>query len=372
LVETPKLTPEREQTDDSLRDEREKSDRVIAAGRDLVREHADDVLERARVEANAVLNVARDKADELLDGSDSLAEAVVVVEQARQLEDAVLQADREAADRALQIERAETARILASLLPAEREETDENLLRERVRADGAVANRDDFFGVVAHDLRDLLSGILMSAAVMSKIVGDDEQAGRVGAEIARVRRLAGRANRLVCDLVDVASIDAGQLAIVATPGDIGVLLKEVAEEFRASATAQGIRLDIEQSGDPMLAPFDHARLFQVFGNLIANSIKFSPRGSRITLRAEPAAGALQCSVSDEGAGIPADQMETVFERFAQVTPNDRRGLGLGLFIARNIVEAHAGRMWAASTLGHGTTLFFTIPLDAKQPPVATS
>jgi len=311
------------------------------------------------LEADAVLGAARDKADQLLDNGD--AAATIVVEAERDVEDAILLADREAADHALQIERAETARILRRLLPGEREQTDEHLHAERVRADGAVANRDDFLGVVAHDLRDLLSGIIMSAAVLAKTVSDDEQAGRVGAEIARIQRHAARATRLVCDLVDVASIDAGQLAVVAAPGDIAVLLTEVADEFRPSAAAKGIGLDVEQSG-PMLARFDHARLFQVFGNLIANSIKFSPRGGRITLRGEPAAGELQCSVHDEGAGIPADQIELVFERFAQVEHNDRRGLGLGLFIARRIVEAHAGRMWAQSTLGQGTSVLFTIPL----------
>jgi signal transduction histidine kinase len=308
-----------------------------------------------------VLGAARDKADRLLD--DSYAAATSVVEAERQVEDAILIADRAAADQALEMERAETARILARLLPGEREETDEHLHAERVRADGALANRDDFLGVVAHDLRDLLSGILMSAAVISKTVGDDEQAGRVGTEIARIQRHAGRANRLVGDLVDVASIDAGQLAVVAQPGDIAVLLTEVAEELRPAALAKGIALTVEQSGRPMLAHFDRARLFQVFGNLIANSIKFSPRGSRITLRGEIAGGELQCSVCDEGAGIPADQIERVFERFAQVQPNDRRGLGLGLFIARRIVEAHRGRMWAHSTPGQGTTVLFTIPLN---------
>lgn len=311
------------------------------------------------MEADAVLGAARDKADQLLDDGD--AAAAIVVEAERDVEDAILLADREAANQALEIERAETARILARLLPGEREQTDEHLHAERVRADGAVANRDDFLGVVAHDLRDLLGGIIMSAAVISKTVGDDEQAGRVGAEIVRIRRHAARANRLVCDLVDVASIDAGQLAIVPAPGDMA-LLTEVADEFRPAAAAKGIRLDVEQGGGPMLAPFDRARLFQVFGNLIANSIKFSPRDSRITLHAEPGAGELQCSVRDEGAGIPADQIELVFERFAQVEHNDRRGLGLGLFIAKRIVEAHAGRMWAQSTLGHGTSVLFTIPL----------
>jgi signal transduction histidine kinase len=280
----------------------------------------------------------------------------------RDVEDATLLADREAADQAIQIERAETARILAQLLPAEREQTDEHLLAERVRADGAVANRDDFLSVVAHDLRDLLGGIIMSATVISKTVGDDEQAGRVGTEVARIQRHAARANRLVCDLVDVASIDAGQFAVVTAPGDVAVLLTEVAEEFGPAATAKGIALDVEPSRGPMLARFDRSRLLQVFGNLIANSIKFSPRGTRITVRGEPGAGEWQCSVRDEGAGIPADQIEMVFERFAQVEPNDRRGLGLGLFIARRIVQAHAGRMWAESTLGQGTSVLFTIPL----------
>jgi signal transduction histidine kinase len=136
----------------------------------------------------------------------------------------------------------------------------------------------------------------------------------------------------------------------------------VADEFRPAATAKGIALEVEQSGGPMLAQFDRARLFQVFGNLIANSLKFSPRGSRITLRGESSEGELQCAVRDEGVGIPAHQIETVFERFAQVEPGDRRGLGLGLFIAKRIVEAHQGRMWAHSAPGQGTTVLFTIPL----------
>jgi signal transduction histidine kinase len=112
------------------------------------------------------------------------------------------------------------------------------------------------------------------------------------------------------------------------------------------------------------AEFDHARLFQVFGNLIANAIKFSPGGSRIALRAERIGNHVQCSVRDQGTGIPADQIEHVFERFVQVDENDRRGLGLGLFIAKRIVEAHSGRIWAESRLGQGTSVLFTIPIQA--------
>lgn len=316
------------------------------------------MLRRARSDADAVLEEARDKADLLLDHSSAPIAATVAVEEERDREDAALLADRAAADHALEIERVETARILATLLPAEREQTDEHLRAERVRADGAVANRDDFLGVVAHDLRDLLAGIVMSAAVIERTVGDDEQAGRVGAEIGRIQRHAARAARLIVDLVDVASIDAGRLSVVAA------LLAEVADEFRATAAVKGIELGIDSDAGVLPAVFDHARLFQVLANLVLNAIKFSPRGTRIALRGEVVGDELQCSVTDQGPGIPTDLLETVFERFTQVQENDRRGLGLGLFIARRIVEAHGGRIWAKSTLGHGTSVLFTIPLRA--------
>jgi signal transduction histidine kinase len=168
---------------------------------------------------------------------------------------------------------------------------------------------------------------------------------------------------LVSDLVDVASIDAGRLAVNASSGNVSALIAEVADEFRASAAVKGIELRIESDTTVLLGMFDHARLFQVLGNLMSNAIKFSPRGSTIVLRGERHGDELQCSISDQGPGIPVDQLETVFDRFAQVQHHDRRGLGLGLFIAKRIVEGHAGRIWAESTPGHGTTVRFTFPLQ---------
>lgn len=361
LVDTPKPTVEREQTDESLRDEREKSDRAIAEGRDLVTDVADDVLRRARADADAVLLDAREKADLLLDRTDGSPAAALAVERERKVEDATLRDDRAAADETLEFERVETERLLSRLLPVERNLTDGHLHAERVRADGAVANRDDFLGVVAHDLRDLLSGIAMSTAVIAKAAPPSDSPSQSGIEIARIQRHVARAHRLIGDLVDIASIDAGRLAIVAAPGDSAALLAEVAEEFRASAAIKGIELRIDS--DPQVVPvaFDHARLFQVLSNLVGNAIKFSPRGTHITLRTERSGDQLQCSVSDEGPGIPADRTEEVFERFAQVQENDRRGLGLGLFIAKRIVEGHGGQIWAESTLGRGTSVRFTIP-----------
>jgi signal transduction histidine kinase len=361
-METPKRSVERQQTDESLREERAKTDEAIAEGRDLVQESADEVLRRARDEADAVLEGARRKADQLLKESAGTLSANAAVAMEREFEDAAVRADRETADQTLELERVETARILARLLPLEREQTDDRLHAERVQADGALANRDDFLGVVAHDLRDLVGGIVMSSSVIAALCRDTEHAARVGAEVTRIRRHAVRANRLIGDLVDVASIDAGRLSIVKAPGDVQVLLAEASDEFRPSAAVKGIDLSVENRRGALLAEFDHARLLQVVGNLIVNAIKFSPRHGRIILRAERVGDHMQCSVVDTGPGIPNDQLEQVFERFVQVDGDDRRGLGLGLFIAKQIIEGHSGRIWAESTLGQGTSVLFTIPI----------
>ena len=357
VAEIPKTSDERAQTDDSLRDERETTDRAITE----VQDHADEVLRRAREEADEELHEARRRADQLLAERAGRLSTDKAVAMERDLEDAALRDDREATDDTIELERAETARVLARLLPAEREQTDHHLHAERVQSDGALANRDDFLGVVAHDLRDLLGGVVMSAAVIAKLVGAAEHGARVHTEIARIRRHTARANRLIGDLVDIANIDAGRLAMLLRPGDLQSLLCEAGDEFRPSAAAKNIGLVVVDGRAKLPAKFDHARMFQVIGNLIANAIKFSAGGSRITLRAQRRGDEALCEVSDQGAGIPADQIEKVFERFVQVNV-DQRGLGLGLFIAKRIVEAHAGRIWAESTLGQGTSVQFTIPM----------
>ena len=212
-VDQPDPSPEREQTDESLRDEREKSDRALAEGRNTVTDSADEVLRRARQEADAVLLEARDKADlRVQEGEPPLAPSVAVARE-RVAEDAVLQQERAAADTALEFERAQAARVLAELLPSEREQTDQFLLIERVRSDDALASRDDFLGLVSHDLRDLLAAIVMSAAVVEKTAAGGAEGARILTETTRIQRNAARMNRLIGDLLDVASIDAGRLAI---------------------------------------------------------------------------------------------------------------------------------------------------------------
>jgi signal transduction histidine kinase len=357
--------PERDQTDESLRSERKNTDRALAETRKHIQETADDVLERARDHADAVLDSARDKADDRLDASAVGAQAREGLAKERAGEDQALKVERAAADETLRLEREEQARTLAALLPLEREKTDRYLLTERARSDDVVAHRDDFMGIVSHDLRNLLGAIAANAAVLKKQASDSHEGRTTAAAMERVQRYVARMNRLIGDLVDVASIDAGKLAIKAQPFDAMELISEAIEAFTPAAQEKAISLQYGSSERLLPATFDHERMLQVVANLMTNAIKFTGRGGAVTVCAERVASELHVRVIDTGPGIPEEMLEAIFERFWQVGKNDHRGLGLGLYISRSIVEAHGGRIWAESKLGAGSTFHFTVPVSSR-------
>jgi signal transduction histidine kinase len=351
---------EREQTDESLRLEREKTDRVLAE-RQTAEETSDLMVHRARESADAVLTEARAKADERLDQASPPVATLATLAGERVLEDEALQDERASADEALRREREENARVLSRLLPLEREKTDRFLLTERARSDDALSNRDNFLGIVSHDLRNLLGGIVMSADLLSMRAPEDENGKQTLVATARIQRYAARMNRLIGDLVDVASIDAGKLAVMPVPGDAAALIAEAVDTFQAAASAKGIALQAETADGPLPARFDHDRMLQVLANIISNAIKFTSQDGRIRVCGEGAGDELRFSVGDTGSGMPGHVLEAIFERFWQVGKNDRRGVGLGLYISRCIVEAHGGKIWAESRLGEGSRLCITLP-----------
>lgn len=354
---------ERDQTNESLRTEREKTDRALA-DKQAVERNADDVVHRARDNADAVLGAARNLADRRLTQPTPLTGTDASVAAERVLEDDIVRGERASADQRLQREREESSRVLASLLPLERDKTDRYLLSERARSDDAISNRDDFLGIVSHDLRNLLGAIVMGTGLLSSAARDDDEGKQTRAVTARIQRYAARMNRLIGDLVDIASIDAGKLAIALERGDVVALVMEAANTFQAAAAEKDITLATQLDEGALPAVFDHDRMLQVLANLITNSIKFTAPGGTIQVRGESSGGDLRVCVSDTGTGIPQDMLESVFERFRQVTKNDRRGLGLGLYISRCIVEAHGGRIWAESEQGKGSTVCFTLPVGA--------
>ncbi len=361
MVDENAAAREREKTDESLRTEREKADRV-AEELAQAQADADAQVERARHEADAGIEAARHEADQKLAATRGAFVPEALVHGERALQDQALDEERRAADESIRREREENVRMLAQLLPLERERTDRHLLTERERADDAIANRDDFLGMVSHDLRNLLGGILMSAALISDgASSSDPSSPRALAE--RIRRYGARMNRLIGDLVDVSSIDAGKLAMIATGGDVWSVVRESHDLFRGAADEKGIALSIE-APDPrseLIARFDHERLLQVMANLVGNALKFTERGGLIKIRGRHVDSNVEISIEDTGAGIAEAMLEIVFERFWQVGKQDRRGLGLGLYISKCIVEAHGGLIWAEKNVGRGTTFFFTVP-----------
>lgn len=348
---------ERGNTNESLREEREKTDQALVDRQAVADENADETVDKARSVADAVVATARVRVDNLLHaGRDEKGLPSLALAEQRTAEDDAQQRARAGADAATRTQREENARILAALLPLERQKTDRYLLTERARADDAVANRDDFLGIVTHDLRDLLSGIVLSAALLPD--GPEPHGAK-----HRIQRYAARMNRLIGDLADVASIGAGQLKVLPAPSNWSALVEEVVALFLPSASAQGITLEVASARRSFTMWFDYDRMLQVLANLIANSLKFTASGGRVRVEVEYLTDELRCAVHDTGSGIPAHLLEAIFQRFWQVRNDDRRGLGLGLYITRCIVEAHGGRIWAESTEGAGSTLRFSLPIQ---------
>jgi signal transduction histidine kinase len=354
----------RDATDESLQAERDKTDRELAAKRDAIEEKADDVVDRARTAADKVLETAREMADDKR-GS----RAVGLVREERTRADTLIGVERTMADECLRKEREQRKSALANLLRLEREDTDMQLLTERGHADEALNTRDIFLAMVSHDLRQMLGGIAMSAAMLARDAPAEVDAPTsVRARAALIQRFTARMNRLVCDLVDVASIEAGKLVVEAKPDDLSSLVHESVELFLPSARERGLSLEMPADDQPVIAPFDRERIVQVLANLISNAIKFTPQGGRVDLRVEQSGTEAHVSVADDGIGVPPDSLATIFGRFCQVGTRNRTGLGLGLFISRCVVEAHGGKIWAENIATGGSRFVFTLPVppDAEQ------
>ena len=223
----------------------------------------------------------------------------------------------------------------------------------------ATQLRDQVLGVVAHDLLNPLSTILMQASALQRDGGESERRSLKPMEI--IQRAAKRMSRLIQDLLDVALMEAGQLTIERARLSAGGLIAEAVEMQRPLAASGSLDLRIEVGPHVPEVWGDRDRLLQVFGNLIGNAIKFTPAGGRITAGAALKDDAVVFWVADTGSGIASEELPRVFDRFWQATKAGRKGAGLGLSITKGIVEAHGGRIWVESTAGGGSTFFFTIP-----------
>jgi PAS domain S-box-containing protein len=226
----------------------------------------------------------------------------------------------------------------------------------------AIEARDDVLGIVAHDLRNPLGAILMSAALLER---PGVQPERLTKSAKLIERAASRMNRLIDDLLDVTRIEGGRLTMRLAWVSMEELLSECVESQKPIASSTSIDLRLARPKDlPDTICVDRDRVLQIFENLIGNAIKFTPPGGAITVAGERRASDVVFSVKDTGSGISAEDLPHVYDRFWQAR-HGRRGTGLGLAIVKGIVEAHGGRAWVESVPGRGSTFFFTIATGAR-------
>ena len=239
------------------------------------------------------------------------------------------------------------------------------------QAQQATRARDDVLGIVSHDLRNPLNTISMAANFLLEIIGPegltiasgaaDAPPISLGPKLNIIVRAVRRANSLIEDLLDVTRIDAHLLAVDLAMVDGQSLLDEALLDAGSGSSDGAITVTHGWEGEPSRVVADRGRIFQVFSNLLGNALKFTPKGGRIDVRGRISGGEALFTIADTGAGIPPENLPHLFDRFWQARETRRAGAGLGLYIAKGIVEAHGGRLWVESTLGVGTTFSFTLP-----------
>ena len=233
----------------------------------------------------------------------------------------------------------------------------------RSEAEAAVATREDLLAIVSHDLRNPLSVIVTSAAVVLRTALTGNEGERVHKSAQTILRSSDRMGRLITDLLDLAQIQAGKLAVEQKPQDVDGLIRDGVEMLRPLAVEKDLKLDGMITGERLRVRCDRERVLQILSNLVGNAIKFTPEGGSIFIEAGVAGHEARFAVRDTGQGIPDEELPHIFDRFWQAQRKNRAGIGLGLSIVKGLVEAHGGHLWVESKLGAGTTFFFTLPLE---------
>ncbi len=364
----------RDKTDKTLEDERQKTDEHLEQKNQEVEEKTSEKLRSIRLATDKARESQREEVDLAKDHQ----REVTGISPTR-LDEKLLVQEREGSDKSQAVERGEEDRarteervqkqLIAeteALLEQERKNTDSALLEERVHVDLELITRDHFLAIVSHDLKNSIVAISISAGLIRRGLSKDV----VGAvsflkQLGIIEQAAEGMNRMISDLLDVERMAHDQLKLKLENVDFCALLQECVDLFTPVVSSKSFSMTIHTSTEPIFANVDHDRILQVLSNLIGNSLKFTPNGGTIKLSARKQGTQVEVSVTDNGSGIPEEAQVKIFERFSQLTMNDRRGLGLGLFIAKWIVEAHKGCIWVTSEVGKGSTFSFTLPLTGS-------
>jgi PAS domain S-box-containing protein len=232
--------------------------------------------------------------------------------------------------------------------------------------------KDEFVSMVSHELRTPLTSIHGSLGMLtSGLLKADSEPGKRLLHIAV--ESTDRLVRLINDILDIERIESGHVKMEKVGCDLVDLIQEAVDVMRPIAEKANITLSV--SAETVWVDVDRDRIIQTLTNLLSNALKFSPSPSTVSVATEIDANQVLVIVKDQGRGIPADKINSIFERFQQVDSSDSRnqdGTGLGLAICRSIVYQHQGRIWVESTVNVGSTFYFTLPLSPSQPQPTTA
>lgn len=237
---------------------------------------------------------------------------------------------------------------------------DNSQLYEAARS--AVESRNEVLGIVSHDLRVPLHTIVATLSLLSDSM--PERRAEVRKLFDILHRATGQIDHLIEDLLDMSRLESKHFTIEPRQSSVVDMITEACDSLRHLAAEKHITLTSHIEDHIPSVAADAPAVVRVIGNLLGNAIRYSPEGATITVGARLTRRDLHISIRDEGPGIAPSDIGRVFDRFWQGRPNDRRGAGLGLAIARGIVEAHGGRIWVDSERGAGSTFTFSLPVGA--------
>lgn len=381
------INEQRAHTDASLDAERAVADSDEHRSEVVARQELDDIIEQDRILADSRLLKRRDSADNILarnrSASPSTSRGRVanerrIADQERKLEreemDAHVHDERQRSDLVVDAERRKQE-LHHTQLQGRRHDTDDRLSSERHDSDAAVIalghtkialalsegqreHYGEILGMVTHDLRSPLMVIASGA----EAIATDPQHPSTQKVAQLMMQAAARMERLTADLLDAVRIQSGTMRITKQPQRVGALLAEAFKTYEPLFSNRGLTFTVDVPTTDIVASFDYDRIVQVLSNLLVNAMKFTPHKGTVTLHVQQRAQQVEFSLSDSGAGISPSDLPHIFERFWQIDNHSRRGLGLGLYICKTIVEGHGGTIKAESEMGKGTTIRFALPL----------
>jgi len=381
---------EREKTDHSLLSERSHTDRSLkAAHRQIIvdtnesiqsdRLAVDEQRQETRKDLDARTGIEQAGAMTVAPAVTTVAKEQLAAERHR-LDDTI-EAERLLFDSALKKERQDKLRLEQLFLKTEREKTDGNLEGERLQVDNTfkdtqqllteellahlhtkanLISRNEFLAIVSHDLRNPIGTILSCSNLLLEDGSSVDSDAKSWVEL--IKRNAETALRLISDLLDVQRMSSDNLELQIVECDIHDLIRKAVENIASEAVARSISLCTNLHGGKSVVFCDHDRIMQVLSNLLGNALKFTPKHGEVKIEVRSVnSRTLEISVSDSGPGVPDAMRSSIFERYSQLEKKDNRGLGLGLYIVKKIMDAHQGKVWVESHVGQGSRFVFILP-----------